>query len=100
MKARGDENTASAAAGRLSALEQKLAADRALLRARLEQAAPQLKAPPAAPPGDARIIRPAVVPSQPAYPRLALIWSAAAAGALMLGVAVAFVLETLHRARA
>ena len=100
IKARGDENTASAAAGRLSALEQKLAADRALLRARLEQAAPQLEAQPSAPPGDARIIRPAVVPDRPAYPRLALIWSLAAAGALALGVAVAFVLEALQGARA
>ena len=40
------------------------------------------------------------MPNQPAYPRLALIWGVAAAGALALGLAVAFVLEALHGARA
>ena len=100
IKTPRDESTASPVAGRLSALEHKLEADRALLRGRLEQAAIQAEAQPPAPGGDARIIRPAVVPDQPAYPRLALIWGVAAAGALALGLAVAFVLEALHGARA
>jgi polysaccharide biosynthesis transport protein len=99
INARRDASTAGAAAGRLTALEQKLEADRALLRERLDQAA-QLEGQPQARGGDARIIRPAVAPSQPAYPRLALIWGVAAVGSLALGVAVAFLLEALRHARA
>jgi uncharacterized protein involved in exopolysaccharide biosynthesis len=87
-------------AGGLTALEKKLAADRALLRERLEQTAPQREAQPSAPSGAARIIRSAVVPSEPTYPRLALIWGVAVAGALALGLAVAFGLEALRGARA
>ena len=100
IKARGDESTASPAAGRLSALEQKLEADRALLRATSRAGGTPARSAAVGARGDARIIRPAVVPDQPAYPRLALIWSVAAAGALALGMAVAFVLEALHGARA
>jgi uncharacterized protein involved in exopolysaccharide biosynthesis len=100
MKTPQDESAAGPAEGGVAALEQKLAADRALLRERLDQAAPQLEGQPPAPAGDARIIRPAVVPDQPAYPRLALIWGVAAAASLALGVVVAFVLEALHGARA
>jgi succinoglycan biosynthesis transport protein ExoP len=99
IKTPEDESAAGPAEGGLAALEQKLAADRGLLRERLDQAAPQLEGQPQAQGDDARIIRPAVVPSQPAYPRLALIWGVAAAAALALGVAVAFVLEALHGAR-
>jgi uncharacterized protein involved in exopolysaccharide biosynthesis len=95
-----EESAAGPAQGGVAALEQKLAADRALLRERLEQAAPQREGEAQAQGGDARIIRPADVPSQPTYPRLALIWSVAAAGALALGVAVAFALEVRHGRRA
>ena len=95
-----EESAAGPAEGDVAALEQKLEADRALLRERLEQAAIQAEGQPQAPGGDARIIRAAVVPSEPAYPRLALIWGVVAAGALALGLAVAFVLEALHGARA
>jgi uncharacterized protein involved in exopolysaccharide biosynthesis len=94
IKTPEDQSAAGPAEGGVAALEQKLAADRALLRERLDQAA-QPEGQPQARGGDARIIRPADVPSQPAYPRLALIWSVAAAGALALGVAVVFALEAL-----
>jgi uncharacterized protein involved in exopolysaccharide biosynthesis len=100
IKATADEHTPDPVAGGLTALEEKLAADRALLRERLAQAAPQREAQPSAPSDTARIIRPAVVPSQPTYPRLALIWGVAVAGALALGLAVAFGLEALRGARA
>jgi polysaccharide biosynthesis transport protein len=98
IKAPADEHTADPA-GSLTPLEEKLAADRARLRERLEQAAPQREAQPSAPSSAARI-RPAVVPSQPTYPRLALIWGVAVAGALALGLAAAFGLEALRGARA
>jgi succinoglycan biosynthesis transport protein ExoP len=100
IKATADEHTPDPVAGGLTALEKKLAADRALLRERLEQTAPQREAHRSAPSGAARIIRPAVVPSEPTYPRLALIWGVAVAGALALGLAVAFGLEALRGARA
>jgi uncharacterized protein involved in exopolysaccharide biosynthesis len=95
-----DESAAGPPQGGVAALEQKLEADRALLRERLEQAAIQAEGQPQARGGDARIIRPALVPSEPAYPRLALIWGVAAAGALALGLAAAFLLEALRGARA
>ena len=85
----------------LAILEQRLEADRAALRAYLEQAAGQLgTGPPAPPQPDARVIAPAVAPDQPTYPRLALIWSIASAGALLLGVSLAVALEALDRRRA
>ena len=89
-----------AAAG-LEMLEQKLEAERAALAAYLEQAAGQLTtdASAAAPP-DVRSIQPAVVPDEPSYPRLMLIWSAAAVGALLFGILLAFALEGLQRVRA
>jgi uncharacterized protein involved in exopolysaccharide biosynthesis len=100
IKATVDEHTPDPVAGGLTALEKKLAADRALLRERLEQTAPQREAQPSAPSGAARIIRPAGVPSEPTYPHLALIWGVAMAGTLALGLAVAFGLEALRGARA
>jgi uncharacterized protein involved in exopolysaccharide biosynthesis len=83
----------------LTALEQRLDADRALLGERLDQAAAQLQGQPAAPPADARIITPAAVPDRPTYPRLALIWGIATAGALLFGALLAGALEALHGAR-
>jgi uncharacterized protein involved in exopolysaccharide biosynthesis len=100
IKSPEDESVAGPAEGGVAALEQKLAADRALLRERLDQAASQREGRAQAQRGDARIIRPAVVPDRPAYPRLALIWGVAAAGALALGVALAFALEARHDGRA
>jgi uncharacterized protein involved in exopolysaccharide biosynthesis len=100
IKTPEDESAAGPAEGGVAALEQKLAADRALLRERLDQAAPQLEGQPQVRGSAARIIRPADVPSQPAYPRLALIWSVAAAGALALGVALALALEARRGGRA
>jgi uncharacterized protein involved in exopolysaccharide biosynthesis len=94
-----EEESAAGPEGGVAALEQKLAADRALLRERLDQAAPQLEGEALVPGGEARIIRLADVPDRPAYPRLALIWSVAAAGALALGVALAFALEARHGGR-
>jgi uncharacterized protein involved in exopolysaccharide biosynthesis len=100
IKTPTDESVAGPAEGGVAALEQKLAADRALLRERLDQAAPQLEGQPQARGSAARIIRPADVPSQPSYPRLALIWSVAAAGALALGIALAWALEARRGGRA
>jgi uncharacterized protein involved in exopolysaccharide biosynthesis len=100
IKTPEDESAAGPTQGGVAALEQKLAADRALLRERLDQAAPQLEGQLQAQGSDTRIIRPADVPSQPAYPRLALVWGVAAAGALALGLAVAFALDARHGGRA
>jgi uncharacterized protein involved in exopolysaccharide biosynthesis len=83
-------------AERLTVLEQRLDADRALLRERLDQAAAQLQGQPTAAPADARIVKPAAVPNRPTYPRLALIWASAAAGALLFGTMLAYALEALH----
>lgn len=83
----------------LAVLKQKLEADRALLQERLDQAA-RLEAEPSAPRGAGPAITPAVVPSRPAYPRLGLIWGVATAGALVLGMVLAFGLEGLRGARA
>ena len=81
----------------LAALEQRLAADQAALGEYLEQAAGQLGTTPSAPAlPEARVIAPAVVPNQPTYPRLALIWGVASAGALLLGILLAFALEALR----
>jgi succinoglycan biosynthesis transport protein ExoP len=95
-----EERAEGQAGGGLAVLEQRLEADRALLHEYLEQAGGQLGAQPAAPFSDARIVTPAVVPDEPTYPRLALIWSAASAGALLLGILLAFALEALRRTRA
>jgi uncharacterized protein involved in exopolysaccharide biosynthesis len=100
IKAPADEHATDPAAADLAALVEKLATDRARLREHLEQAAPQREVQPAAAGDAAGIIRRAAVPSQPAYPRLALIWGVAVAGALALGLAVAFGLEALRHARA
>jgi uncharacterized protein involved in exopolysaccharide biosynthesis len=99
IKALGEEDAAGERPDGLSALKQKLEADRALLRDRLDQAA-RLEARPAAPQGAARAITPAAVPIRPAYPRLALIWGAAASGALILGVVLALALEAFPGGRA
>jgi uncharacterized protein involved in exopolysaccharide biosynthesis len=40
------------------------------------------------------------VPDEPTYPRVGLIWSAASAGALLLGMLLAFALEAWPRGRA
>jgi uncharacterized protein involved in exopolysaccharide biosynthesis len=89
------------AAADLAVLEQRLDAQRAALREYLVQAAGQLGSQSSAtPPPDARVITPAVAPDQPTYPHLALIWGAASAGALLLGVSLAFALEVLQRRRA
>ena len=89
-----------AAAGR-AVLEQRLEAERSALREYLEQAAGQLASRPSATAlPDARVIAPAVVPDQPTYPRLALIWVVASAGALLLGILLAFAREALQRGRA
>ena len=42
----------------------------------------------------------AAVPEQPTYPRLARIWGVACAGALLLGMLLAFALEAVQRGRA
>jgi polysaccharide biosynthesis transport protein len=85
------------AAGGLVVLEQRLEAERAALREYLEQAAGRLGGQPsAAAPPDARVIAPAVVPSQPTYPRLTLIWAVASAGALLFGTLLAFTLEAFR----
>ncbi len=93
------EHTTDPVAANLAPLEQKLAADRARLRERLEHVAAQREVQPSAPGGAAGIIRPAAVPSRRAYARLGLIWGVAVAGALALGLAVAFGLEALRHAR-
>jgi polysaccharide biosynthesis transport protein len=95
-----EESVEGQADASLAPLEQRLQADRALLREYLDQAAGQLGTQPAASSAEARIVAPAVVPDEPTYPRLALIWSAASAGALLLGILLAFALEAWHRARA
>jgi polysaccharide biosynthesis transport protein len=100
ITALGEQSAEDPADAGLAPLEQRLQADRALLREYLEQAAGQLGTQPAAPSTEARIVAPAVVPDDPTYPRLALIWSAASAGALLLGILLAFALEAWHRARA
>jgi uncharacterized protein involved in exopolysaccharide biosynthesis len=101
IAALGEPGAAAGAADDVVVLEQKLAADRALLRERLEQAAGRLASGAAgiAPP-DARLVAPAVAPERPTYPRLALIWGAALAGALLLEMLLACALEALQRARA
>jgi succinoglycan biosynthesis transport protein ExoP len=100
IKALEAQSVEGEAGGGLAVLEQRLQADRALLREYLEQSAGQLGTGPGAPFAEARIVTPAVVPDEPTYPRLALIWSAAAAGALLLGVLLAFAVEAWHRGRA
>jgi uncharacterized protein involved in exopolysaccharide biosynthesis len=80
----------------LATLEQRLEADRARLRNYVEQAAEQLGTQPSAAPVIAR----AVAPERPTYPRLALIWGAASAGALLLGTLLALALEGVGRRRA
>jgi succinoglycan biosynthesis transport protein ExoP len=100
IDALGEEPAEGQAGGGLTVLEQRLEADRALLREYLEQAAGQLGAQPAAPFSDARIVTPAVVPDEPTYPHLALIWGAASAGGLLLGILLAFALEAWRHRRA
>ena len=73
IKALGEDDAADQKADGLAALKQKLEADRTLLHERLDQAA-RLDAEPSTPRGAGHAITPAVVPSQPAYPRLSLIW--------------------------
>jgi uncharacterized protein involved in exopolysaccharide biosynthesis len=100
IEALEEQSAEGQAASGLAVLEQRLEADRVLLREYLEQAAGQLGTDPAAPPPtDARVIAPAVVPSQPTYPRLALIWGVASAAAVLLAISLAFALEALHRRR-
>jgi succinoglycan biosynthesis transport protein ExoP len=96
-----EQSVEDQAANGLAVLEQRLQAERAELREYLEQAAAQLGSQPSASaPPDAGVITRAVVPDQPTYPRLALIWGVGSAGALLLGVLAAFALEALQRGRA
>jgi uncharacterized protein involved in exopolysaccharide biosynthesis len=98
IKALAEEGAADRKPDGLAALKQKLEADRDLLRERLDQAA-RLEAGPSTLRGAASAITPAVVPSQPAYPRLAPIWGVAAAAALVLGTVLALALEGLQGGR-
>lgn len=101
IKALEEQSAETQPAVDLVVLEQRLEADRAALRAYLAQAAGQLGTDASASPQPgARVIAPAAVPDEPTYPRLALIWSVASAGALLLGISLAFALEALDRRRA
>ena len=85
--------------GDLETLERQAEADRELLLtyvARVEQldAAPQVRE------LDARIVAAAVVPKEPKYPRLVLIYGTALCGALLLGGLLALGAEAWERARA
>ena len=96
-----EQSAEGGAADGLAVLEQRLEAERAALRGYLAQAAGQLGNKPSATTlPDARVIAPAVVPDRPTHPRLALIWGVASAGALLLGILLAFALEAVQRRRA
>jgi polysaccharide biosynthesis transport protein len=99
IEALQDRAAPAGAAGDLEALERQAEADRQLLLAhvaRIEQldAAPQVRE------LDARIVVPAVVPKEPKYPRLALIYGTALCAALSLGGLLALGAEAWARARA
>ena len=101
IEALEEQSAEGQAAGDLAVLGERLEAERAALREYLEQAAGQLGSQPSATAlPDARVTAPAVVPDQPTYPRLALIWSAASAGGLLLAMLLAFALEAVQRGRA
>jgi succinoglycan biosynthesis transport protein ExoP len=80
-------------------LEQQVEADRELLRTYVDRAA-HLEAPQTAPAPDAHIVFAADAPTEPKYPRRALIYASSLGGGLLLGGLLALALEALHRVRA
>ncbi|MGH6899305.1 MAG: GumC family protein [Geminicoccaceae bacterium] len=89
----------SGAVAGLETLERQAEAERELLRSYMDRVA-QLTSAPQAGELDARILAPAVVPKEPKYPRLALIYAMALGGALLLWGVVALGVEAWDRAKA